>query len=170
MKKLLYLAVVCGLVNACSPGSVPSGSKEAYTEDISYLRPEYTEVEDSLFEGTVSNPENQINYAEIEPAFDVTKPLNTILDSIDRIRDDVKYINGFTILVYSGTNSEQARIARGKVYTILPNAEAELKYDEPSFRVKVGKYYSRIEAQKDYTALKEKFAKAIIIPERLYIN
>jgi len=45
-----------------------------------------------------------------------------------------------------------------------------LKYDEPNFRVKVGKYYSRLDAQQDYSAIKEKFSSAIVIPERIPIN
>jgi len=165
-----YLLVVAALISACSSGTLPSSSDEKYVEDLSVHRPEIPETPgNSSSTVEVNEPEN--NYtAFIEPEYDVTEELDAVLDSIDRIREEIKYVNGFTILVYSGTSSERAHIAKGKVFSALPDSKPILKYDEPNFRVKVGKYYSRLDAQQDYSAIREKFSSAIVIPERIPIN
>lgn len=162
---LLILFVAAG----CSPSALPSASDEGYDEDLVSLRPEIGFMTDSAAITPNKIPADQ-DYSTIEPKYDVTKELDAVLDSIVKLRSDIKYVDGFTILVYSGKDREEAQIAKGKVISVLPDSSPILKYDEPNFRVKVGKYYSRLEAQKDYSALREKFSKTIIIPERIYIN
>lgn len=170
MKNLIYIVGVCILATACSSGNVPSSSGEGYKEDLSAYRPEFKISEDSITEVETNASKNEADYATITPVYDVTEQLNTVLDSIVKLRADINYVDGYTILVYSGTNSETAHIAKGKVFGILPDSSPILKFDEPNFRVKVGKYYSRLEAQRDYALIKENFSKAIIIPERIYID
>ena len=47
---------------------------------------------------------------------------------------------------------------------------SEVVYAQPNFRVKVGKYYTRIDAQRDYVAVKKYFPTAIVIPDKVAIN
>ena len=168
IKSACSFLVVLTVLMACSPGSIPTSSDaERYKEDLSYLRPTYPEPVDSV---EMDTPVDAPSYSNIEPKYDVTKQLNAILDSIDVLRKDKRYIDGYTIQVYSGYDSEEATIARGKVYAVLPDSSPSLKFEEPNFKVKVGQYYSRLEAQKDYSLLKEKFLSALIIPHRVYIK
>lgn len=167
-KSLLYGLVGLFLFTACSKSTLPGTSDtETYREDLSFLRPEY-EMPKLATDTTLQ--EEVSDYSHVTPSRDVTKKLNVILDSIDILRKDVRYIDGYTIQVYSGTNSEEARLARGKVYAIIPGSHPILKFEEPNFKVKVGKYYTRIEAQQTYAQLKKKFPNAIIIPQRIYIQ
>lgn len=169
MKKLHHLfVVVLGISGACTPGVLPTSSDdERYKEDLSYLRPTYSDTTENV---TPEEPIATPDYSSIDPEYDVTAELNVILDSIDALRKNVPYVDGFTIQVYSGYNSEEATIARGKVYSVLPGSSPSLKFEEPNFKVKVGKYYSRLEAQKDYSLIKARFSSAIIIPQRIYID
>lgn len=169
MLKTCYIVLIVPIVFvACSPGTLPSStsSGEKYKEDISYLRPTYEELKDSVISPTADQEE----YVAIEPRYDVTNELNAVLDSIDVIRKDQHFVDGYTIQVYSGYNSDEATIARGKVYSILEGSKPSLKFEEPNFKVKVGKYYSKLEAQKDYSLIKAKFPSALIIPQRIYIE
>ena len=168
MNKTIHILIVALLLASCAPGVIPTSSDEAYKEDLSPILPKFEIPMDSAI--TTNNQVSQVDYSSIEPSHDITAELNAVLDSIVSIRSSIKYVDGFTILVYSGTNSEKARIAKGKVYSAIPGSNPILKYDEPNFRVKVGKYYNRLEAQRDYSALREKFSNAIIIPEKIYIN
>lgn len=170
MNKLLIL-FVGALMIACSQGSVPGGSSAgSYSEDLAYLRPGVPDIPDTLLSETKATSSGSEDYNNITPSHDVTAKLDGILNEIDALRSDVEYLDGYTVLVYSGTDSEKAHLAKGKVFTIIPEAKPELKYDEPNFRVKVGKYYTRLEAQKTFGQLKEKFPNAVIIPERIEIN
>lgn len=170
MKNAIYILSVALIITSCAPGMIPTSSDESYKEDLSTLMPKVDLPMDSAVVNDNSETQETVDYSSIEPQYDVTAQLNAVLDSIVSIRSSIRYVDGFTILVYSGTSSEKARIAKGKIYTVIPGSKPVLKYDEPNFRVKVGKYYSRLEAQQDYAALREKFYNAIIIPERIYIN
>ncbi|WP_185153577.1 SPOR domain-containing protein [Fulvivirga lutimaris] len=164
----LLLLVVIVAFNACSPSiTTNTSSVEVYSEDLSVHRQRYEMPKDNEQVNAELEVEAKIYPA---PTFDVTTQLNSVLDSIDRLKSDVNYVDGYTVQVYSGTSSDEAKIARGKVYTILPESSPTLKYDEPNFKVRVGKFYNRLEAQKTYSRLKKRFSSTIIIPERIYIN
>lgn len=155
------------MTSACqSSQSSKSGSSETYTEDLSIVRAEYVMPEDTVT--TVS--EETVTATNIEPSNDVTMRLNSVLDKSDELRQDINTVDGFTIQVYSGTNSEEARKIRGKVLSILPDENAQLNYDEPNFKVKVGRYFSRIEAQQNFSLIQKEFPTSIIIPERIPIK
>lgn len=161
---ILFLATVVG----CSP--VTTGSMtgiEAYSEDLSVHRPKIENALD-IQSDTSSAIIEEVTYPQ--PEFDVTENLKVVLDSIDRIKATRTFVDGFTIQVYSGINSEEAKIARGKVYTILEDSSPSLKYEEPNFKVKVGTFYSRLEAQKTYSEIKTHFPKSIVIPKRIYLK
>lgn len=168
VKPLIYCLIGSWIMFGCSSTTTPTSSDtERYKEDLSVLRPNYEKPE--AHEDTLATGAEE-DYSNITPKYHVTKELNSILDSINVLKRDVRYIDGFTIQVYSGTNSEEARLTRGKVFSLIPEADPILKFDEPNFKVKVGKFYSRIEAQKTYAKLRADFPKAIIIPERIYIQ
>lgn len=170
MLKSSYLFLIVVLFSfGCSQSSIPSSSNaERYSEDLSIYRPKY-EV-DREEESTDSKESQEPETEEFEAKYDVTKKLDTILDSIDVLNNDIRYIDGFTIQVYYGTNSSEASLVKGKVKRLLPESSPALKYDEPNFRVKVGKFYSRLEAQDTYARIKSRFSDALVIPERIYIK
>lgn len=168
IKSLSYCLVVMLLIVGCKSVK-PSADSDAerYTEDLSVIRPEYKDPE--VLSGAESIEEIGLANAVI-PVADVTEELDAILDSVDILREDVRYIDGFTILVYSGTNSAEATLTKGKIYSLIPESAPESYFDEPNFKVKLGKFYSKMEAQKLYSQLRENFPDAIIIPERIYIR
>lgn len=137
-----------------------------YTEDLSIWRPKVEP--DMPTEPTVED--NKKQKATAEPKYSVNKKLDAVLDSIDRINLRRNFIDGFTIQVYSGLKREDALNAKKELTSSLPELESEINYLQPNFRVKVGKYFSRIDAQKDYVAVKKYFPNAIVIPDKVAIN
>ncbi len=107
------------------------------------------------------------DYSEITPENDVTGELNAILDGTDELRKDIETVDGFTIQVYVGSDADEARKAKGMALAIVPDEYVNLFYDEPSFKVKVGKYFTRSEARDYYPKLKQKFPTALIIPDKI---
>lgn len=106
----------------------------------------------------------------VEPKYAVNKKLDSVLDSIDRYNTSKEFINGFTIQIYAGLKREDALNAKKNLASSLPDLNSEVEYSQPSFRVKVGKYYSRIDAQRDYLAVKKYFPTAIVIPDKVAIH
>ena len=143
--------------------STPSGS---YSEDLSTWRPTYEIPADSV----VENPnETRGKKPYVEPNYTVNKQLDAVLDSIDRINLTRKYVDGFTIQLYTGLNREEALNTKKKLAIELPELDSEVTYAQPNFKVKSGGYFTRMEAQKDFVAIKKVFSNAIIIPDRIKI-
>jgi hypothetical protein len=131
-------------------------------------RPKAAPTENGTGTSKTSDAIKQTQY--VEPKYAVNKKLDTVLDSIDRYNTSREFINGFTIQIYAGLKREEALNAKKNLTSSLPQLNSEVEYSQPSFRVKVGKYYSRIDAQRDYVAVKKYFPTAIVIPEKVAIH
>jgi hypothetical protein len=143
--------------------STPSGS---YSEDLSTWRPAFEIPPDSALTPTQDDGKEK---PYVEPRYTVNKELDTVLDSINRINLTRKYVDGFTIQLYTGLNREEALNTKKKLCIELPELESEVTYAQPNFKVKSGRYFTRMEAQKDFIAIKKVFGNAIIIPDRIKI-
>jgi hypothetical protein len=141
-----------------------NNSKSYYHEDLYSLRPKFPEVVDSA----TQNQDRK--KADVIATHQVNDKVDGVLDSINRFNVTRKLIDGFTIQIYSGQNREEAMNAKKKMATDVPGLTAELEYNQPKFRVKVGSYYSRLEAQKDILNLKRSFPNAILVPEKIVVR
>lgn len=163
------LLIVVWLGGCASPRSTTvSTSGSGYSEDLSVWRPKVTATENGTGTTKTSDVVKQTQY--VEPKYAVNKKLDTVLDSIDRYNTSKEFINGFTIQIYAGLKREEALNAKKNLTSSLPQLSSEVEYSQPSFRVKVGKYYSRIDAQRDYVAVKKYFPTAIVIPDKVEIH
>ena len=161
------LLLVVWLVGCASPKSTTvSTAGSGYSEDLSVWRPK-TQVAET---GTNKTPDVVKQTQYVEPKYAVNKKLDTVLDSIDRYNISKENINGFTIQIYSGLKREDALNAKKNLASSLPQLGSEVEYLQPTFRVKVGKYYTRIDAQRDYVAVKKYFPTAIVIPDKVAIH
>ena len=134
-----------------------------YHEDLYYLRPKFSEPVDTV---------PQVNYRKkktVIPLQNINYKVDDVLDSINRFNTTRKFIDGFTIQIYSGQNKEEAMNIKKKMMT-EPSLTAEMEYNQPKFRVRVGRYYSRMEAQKDLVRLKKHFSNAILVPEKILVR
>ncbi|NJN42289.1 MAG: SPOR domain-containing protein [Flammeovirgaceae bacterium] len=137
----------------------------SHYEDLSIYRPIFTLVEDTLLTSTPANP-----VIAPPPVLNVNQKVDLVLDSIDLYNVTLRFIDGYTIQVYSGQNREDAMNAKKKLSTDLPNYLSNLQYTQPKFRLTIGKYYNKLEAQKDLLVLRKFFANSILIPERIPIR
>ena len=94
----------------------------------------------------------------------------SFLDSISDRNQEIRHIQGYTVQVYNGTSREAAQWSENRIYQIMDDAEPKIRYVQPNFKVKVGQFTDRLEAQKVYAKLKKEFPNAIIIPERIKIS
>lgn len=100
----------------------------------------------------------------------VNEKIDVVLDSIDRFNLTRRSVDGYTIQIYSGQNREDAMNTKKKMATEIPDLTANLQYQQPKFRVTVGKYYSKLEAYQDLTKLRKSFSSAILVPEKIAIR
>jgi hypothetical protein len=171
LKEIIYLpskfyalnSVFCLLVTLTGF----SQKNKPYHEDLSKLRPKFELPEDiKVKKDTVieRNPEL------ITPTKTVNTKVDAILDSLDLFNMMHKYIDGYTIQIYSGQKREEAMNSKKKMQEEVPELIANLQYQQPKFRVTVGKYFSKLEAQRDLLTLRRRFSAAILVPEKILIK
>lgn len=135
-------------------------------EDLAAIRPHFPTPPDTD-RHYAGNPVK--NVPVVTPRMTVNDKVNAVLDSIDRLNSIRKFIPGYTIQVYSGLNRDEAGNARKRLQEEL-DMRADLQYVQPKFRVRVGYYFTSLEAQKDLVRLKRAFPNAILVPESVPIR
>jgi hypothetical protein len=151
-------------VFAISSCALPSATTNSgYSEDLSVHRPR-VDMEVAEEEETVEV------VRDVTPVNDQTAQIEAKLDQITEYSRTSNSAQGFTIQVYSGTSREQASQVKAQVYKILPESRPETKYEQPIYRVRVGEFVNRLEAQNTYALLASEFPQAIVIPTRIRLN
>jgi SPOR domain len=143
-------------------------SDKPYYESLSEVRPRVTAPPDSVASSTTSSV--VVDTQPVSFTKTVNEKVDVVLDSIDRFNLTRRSVDGFTIQIYSGQNREEAMNTKKKMTTALPDLTANLQYQQPKFRVTVGKYYSKLEAYQDLLTLRSVFPAAILVPEKIAIR
>lgn len=167
----IFLMIVVSFLGCASPKNttVSSSQGSGYSEDLSIWRPKVEAPSNSTTQNSNATSEpKQTQF--IEPKYAVNKKLDSVLDSIDRHNRARQFIEGFTIQIYAGMRRDDALNAKKNLAASLPDLSSEVEYAQPNFRVKVGKYFTRIDAQADFVAVKKYFPTAIVIPDKVAIN
>jgi hypothetical protein len=78
-------------------------------------------------------------------------------------REARKVGKGFRLLVVNTNNREEAIAAKTKVYTFFPELKSYLIYQSPYFKLKVGNFKERKEAEEYRERLQKYFPKGVFI-------
>jgi hypothetical protein len=148
-------------------GKCLSQKNKPYHEDLSKLRPKFEQTAPAKTEIDTSTERRIVI---VPPTKTVNQKVDVILDSLDLFNLMRKYIDGYTIQIYSGQKREEAMNTKKKMQEEVPELIANLQYQQPKFRVTVGKYFTKLETQKDLLSLRRKFSSAIIVPEKIPIK
>lgn len=174
---LFLIATVVLALSACSPSkTIGTRGEESYSEDIEQNRDSYTDSLKSIVEGTETsnnirpNPETPSLSANINTTYDINEELDEFLEEVNERNAESNTYQGYTIQVYTGSSREKANEAKNAVYDLLSDADPTISFDPPNYKVKVGEFTDRLEAQPVFTKLKGKFPVVLIVPERFTIN
>lgn len=167
MSKYLNHIALTGILlfmNSCSMFTAITGSekdkkeeKMTWSENLRILReplPEkesIDEEEKTAFEGY---------------KYDVTDSVNFVLDSIAILKKYRNSYTGYAIQLYSSSNYEDAKKTMGKALREFGEYNPVLNFQQPNFKVKIGKFNHELHAQGFLTNVKNYFPNAIIVPEK----
>lgn len=163
IKQVFFSLLTLLFLANCAGSGKMSRSAATYrdfTEDLSSYRPSFPEI-----------PQAQVIPEDAPVSAGSGTPVDTDLDqALEKFTQEnasKDYFNGFTILVYSGVDREQAFDTRNQLYSSLSsNYKAEMEYQQPRYLVKVGRFLNRIEAQALFHSIKKEFPSARIIQQR----
>lgn len=152
----------------CSPKVATTSGAGSYYEDLSEYRTEYAapdyQISDEI-EGNVVTVEKDF----VEPTNSIKAELDSVISIIVESKKDIKYLNGFSIQLYSGNNRDRAYDYRNAAREKLEKFEPVLRYEQPNYKVRIGEYYTRLEAQEDFDFLKQEFKRAVLVPTRIKV-
>ncbi|GAA3922599.1 sporulation protein [Hymenobacter algoricola] len=133
-------------------------------EDLSRYRPVFpaprpTTIPPGSGARTAVPPTNQVN-AQVE----------------QRLRDqaytnqNVKYAQGFRILAYIGLERDQAMAVRRAVISRYPEETDYLTFKQPVYRLWIGDYLTRLEAEQAMLRIRPLAPKAELEPTQVVLN
>jgi hypothetical protein len=154
---ILLLNISCAAQNA--------GSSGTYEEDISSLRPRFTTPADSQ----KRTPEVNYHTLNVTPVKNVNPKVDRVLDSINKLNLTRRFVDGFTIQIYSGQSRLEAENTKKKMLD-TQSMSSTMKYEQPKFRVTTGSYFTKLDAQKDLMRIRKSFSSAILVPDRILIK
>jgi hypothetical protein len=164
-----YLLVYVVLIGCAAPKSTttssPTASSSGYTEDLSAVRPK-AQGGNTVDTAVTKTPAGVKNTSYVEPKVAVNAEIDAVLDSIDHLNIARKYVDGFTVQVFSGKREDAINV-RKQLASLVPDINSEIQFTEPIFRLKAGKYFNWIDAQADYALIKKYFPAALVIPEKI---
>jgi septal ring-binding cell division protein DamX len=162
--RLIIFAIMLGMWGCKTSQTATSSGSAVYEEDLSALRPDLTVVKVPS-----ELPVKPVSNKEIE-----SLSISTELDSVNKMmavrNQTVKYIDGYTIQIYTGNDRNEADQAKEQALSLDVALNPTISYYQPSYKVKVGQYATRLEAHKTYESLKKQFPRALLVPERIKVN
>lgn len=171
MKSTLYAVAFGFIASACAasqpvkPVATAAAAPALTAEDFSKFRPRY-EVPARPAAGTAP----AVARPDVLPTHHINDQLHPLLDSIALANRNIRYAQGYRILVYNGNERKQAMDLRKAIINRLPDENEYLTYRQPSFRLKVGDYLSRIDAQNVLNRIHDIAPGAMIVSEQITVN
>jgi hypothetical protein len=165
---ITILVVAIAALSACA-------QREVYTEDLSIHR----HVVEPFQPALPSENDSSVAVLDTLSGRPVTEKVLSQMDSLALIYGAVEEIKGFRIQIYSGQDRRKAQDIRNRAIKLF---EQELKrkehppvdliYDEPYFRVKIGNFLNKLDAQPDLLIFEdhEDFGDALLVPDRVDIH
>lgn len=135
--------------------------------DIAAYRPRFKPLESSSSVETTTSASNK-KYTE--PKLDATKSLNQTLDSVFVKNKQIKYAQGYRVLVYSGTDKLQINQIKQKVYMQFPDIELYNIFKQPEYRISFGDFIDKIQANNYLTKILPVIPNALIVQEQINIR
>jgi hypothetical protein len=102
--------------------------------------------------------------------YDVEPVVETIQTDYIKAWSKIKETNGYRIQIAAFTGVNSRNIAESKSYefqTVFPEVRTYISFQEPYFRVRVGDYFSKLEAYKALVEIQTVYPNAYIIPDKI---
>lgn len=170
---LLMSLMAVFVMTGCSRSSVRNVSKAPDQEDLSEVRPHYKYVEPKLQQSDL--PERRETAGKTKAttpsqSLEVTQKLETFLDTLAEQNKAIKYVNGFRIQIYVGNIRSEADAAKSFVYTSFSELLPYVTYTQPTYRVKVGDFMYKSDAEAYLDRIKPQYPTALIVPDKVEIK
>ncbi len=112
-----------------------------------------------------------ISFAQVQ--YSIEPMIEQIESDYIKAWDKVDKIDGYRIQItaFSGNNSRnRAEGEKAAFKSNFPGISVYLTYTEPYFKLRVGNYYTRLEAYKDLKRIQLTYPNAYIVPDKIFFR
>ncbi|GAB3930161.1 SPOR domain-containing protein [Larkinella terrae] len=178
---LVVLVGLSGWFSSCASskntGSRSSSSADynTYNYDLSATRPTFspsapvTTKPPATAPPTRPAPENRRPMPMAEPLH-INKKLDAILDTISVKNRSIRYAQGYRIQVYVGEERGEMDRVKRFTYQNFPELNPYTTFRQPTYRLKVGDFMRRLDAERYLAQLRQQFSSATLLPDRIEIR
>jgi hypothetical protein len=87
-------------------------------------------------------------------------------------RDSRRFVPGFRILAVSSNDRNKVIEAKSAIYRKFPELSSYMMYQSPFFRLKVGNFRDRLDAEEYLSGIQELFPnnKAYVVPDKIEVR
>jgi hypothetical protein len=167
---LVLVVSACASTGTSSAGRDDSKKKTAAgsedqpkTEDLSKYRPKFALAAPA---GNTTAP----LAAGIVPTNHVNDRVAALMDTLAQRNKSIRYARGYRILAYSGTERKAWLDMRQAIVKRMPEERDYPVYTQPNYRLKIGDYFTRVEAQQVLLRIKDISPNAMIITDQINVK
>lgn len=170
--KIVFCLFLTGVFYSCKRSSTPTkGSLVGdYEEDLSAVRLTYEKKPDIDSREGKTVRDNTYNVVKDEIPLNDNKKVDKALDSMSVHNKNIRYAAGYRIQVYVGNERKEVDDAKSYIYQNFPDLNTYLSFSQPTYRLKAGDFTSRMDAERFYSAIRQRYSMAMIVPERIDIR
>lgn len=88
---------------------------------------------------------------------------------VDRSKATRVRKKGFRVQIYSGNNRNEAYATQNRFKSQFSDIDSYINYDEPNYRVKVGDFTSRSEANNFMQVLRSQYSSVFVFQEDIWV-
>jgi hypothetical protein len=171
----LLLVFTCVLFYGCTKSLSPSKQKPTgekiteYSEDISVFRPKYVTAEKPKETSIIVKKEPTSKEIGTKITSD-TEAINQIIAKKTELYAQNKESQGYRIQLFSGNSKSDFESTKTYILKYFSELEIYESYSQPTYKIKVGDFIMRADAEKYVGNLKSRFGNTRIISEKINLN
>ena len=171
--KVILCVFLASVFVACKRSIIPVKNNTNYIgdydEDLSEVRVRYDSKPTTVLEDTRVVTE--------KPAASITKipkqvnsQVDIALDSIAVHNKAIRYSSGYRIQVFVGNDRKEVDEAKSYIYQNFPELNTYLTFSQPTYKLKAGDFTSKLDAERYYSSIRQRYSMAMIISEKIDIR
>lgn len=175
MKSAIYIIFASVLSISCARNITSNSSGGAndvssYEESLAAVRPKI-DYEDKA-EKQVEVPKEELSnqsYVPEEPKNENAK-IDQVLSEMARHNSSMSDLPGYRLQVYAGNNRGGFEQAKSYILQHFPELEIYESYSQPTYRIKVGDFLKKMDAEKYYYSIVSRFSSAKVIMDNVDVQ
>jgi hypothetical protein len=93
--------------------------------------------------------------------------LDSLIEKVKETNSIHKTIKGYRIQLFSGTERNNANDVKTRFLKLYPEFNAYLLYNQPYYKIRIGDFRTRLDAEVAYNKIKSVFDECIIVSDNI---